>query len=208
MKLHSIGNIENNEKCQILRNFKIWEREVEQLSINQILASFQLVKMKHSDRVAFEAFEELSNEALNDYVLGKIDHCEIVGFRPPKPKLTSEQVLEIINQFEPLQQRAIMFALYTDLSIRTVSKLTYNTISKSRDRLNEPYTEGADYILQTQPRHLHTNFVFWEFNRAKIPTPFLNMEGEFIARTKFSWGEFVNHVNLIFKYDYQNFENC
>lgn len=196
MEFNTVGNIQNNSDCQILRSQKIWNKDIYELNQSHLLASFQLAKMRHGQTKAIDAFETATTEALSDFVLGKIDSCNLISFKPPGRIIDNEEIVSILESYDVYEKRAVMFSLFSGIHLRDVVDMTYYNLPIMRSEIDEDRLESADYILRTQPRHLHSDYVFWRSNKVNMPQPLITLESEFISQNKMTWNEFMQQVNL------------
>lgn len=194
MLLSELGNMQTNDSCALLRGHAIWNQEVENISQVQLLAAYQKLKLNYGSEKAATVLKEASIEAIGEFLNGNIKVCSIIDFDPYEKRLTSNEIESIINSFDVYSKRAILFALYSNMNLVEVVELKHGEFEKRRDVINESYSEGVDYILKTQPRHIFSKYVFWRVNYADVPVPLTTLPQEIKSASKLSWSKFSNQV--------------
>lgn len=194
MLFHQVGDIAKLKECQGFKATNIWNKDVLKLSPVQLMATYNRLKIKLGKRQALDAMRYASNEALAEYILGDLSHCPLISFTPETTPYSASEIGDLINQFEILERRAIMFAIYANLRLGEVTKLTRKSALIKLNIGKPLFKEGARYIIDTQPRHISSPHLFWRLNAQKQPQRLFDLEMRFYTRTAIDWNNFMENV--------------
>jgi hypothetical protein len=89
---------------------------------------------------------------------------------------------------------AILFGLETGLEAERVITLTWQKVKPSN------LTPYAIHILDSQPRHIHCQYVFWQnYKSSNKPLPLFGLSEEVFSAFGIAWGELaVAYKHIIF----------
>lgn len=107
--------------------------------------------------------------------------------KPPRHRVTSGEIKNFIQTFNASQRKAILFGLETRLSLEEIILLRWDRINTVR------LTSTASQILRSLPRHLFTNFVFWEYNAKEEAKPLVSLLKTFNLNSAMTWLEVTAH---------------
>lgn len=112
----------------------------------------------------------------------------IMGYRHRGGISLSEQELkDILSGMSRVRLEAVLFAAEQGLPLDDIPLLKWEHVKRM------PLTDTASFILEKQPRHLHTDLVFWEYVGEKLSPLFsIRRQFEVLTDNKISWEEFVS----------------
>ena len=93
--------------------------------------------------------------------------------KPPPPRVLVDDFLEFLSLFSVIKRKAILFALEQNLTLEEVVLFKWEAALKLK------LTSTGREILLSLPRHLFTNFAFWEYGDAAEARPLMTLISDF-----------------------------
>lgn len=87
----------------------------------------------------------------------------------PKRILTDYEISMALKKHESIIRKAILFAIGSKIPPKEIESLTWQSVKKY------PLDRDALYILESLPRHLFCNLIFWR-TRKQAPEPIIGLK--------------------------------
>lgn len=179
-----------------LAQSSLWNAPVEGVS------RFQLVAFR--ERLALEGKRDQA-DAIIDYLLQRIakvaPDAPALMYQEPRrfPVLTSEELLNGLNELPAQFRAALLFALEARMPVAEVVSLTWPEAKKLARR--GKLSMFAVHILKSQPVSLNGYFVFWHYKGQRLQ-PLFGLEAETFDVFGKSWSELQRGYDKLVIVDY------
>lgn len=196
MIIEQLASNGSGDALNALQQFSIWQKDAESLTGQQLLAHYTLIKNKLGVHRALELMSELKGEAMLALMLGDINDCPLVYFRPPVEDLIAPRLLSFMQSL-PFNQRAcILVALAESQPLDRMAKLTWTDVS-----LNA-WSDLSKRIFGKVPTRLGCDYVFWEENTIGQPQPVVNLPTLLAHELDVSWFEFETVASGLIQFEH------
>lgn len=190
--LKALQGIEDLFAHPYLKQLKIMQREIESLDHIALLCAHKRLENSIGKLMADDAFAELSELAMRQWVIGNIGDNQLCTFVPPRLPRRVSEFLNGLRKYSHVESMAIMFALMEEVTLAEVTAMQWSDIKSMR--LTKP---GAQ-IVNTLPRQLKASWVFWEVDERGNQRPLLGLCRRFTDIEKISWQQYVSNSKILF----------
>jgi hypothetical protein len=178
-----------------LRDSPLWDRDVESIHPEQLLAFVKRMEMLGQGEQAMASAEIILGTLHHCIGRGDIDGSPLAGMRPPKKRLTHAELRESLSPMSAARKDAVLFAADASLALDEVIALRWRRAYKLT------LSERGRKILRDRPRHMFTDLVFWELIEGKT-LPMISLKQHYEAATSYlPWHEFVGQYQAAIEID-------
>jgi integrase len=185
MLLKDVGNIHALLKDSPLAISRLWDRNVETIKPIEFTCFIRRMKSRGYEVQASNAVELAVNEIFKAIVQSEIKSIELIKLFTEYRDADFGKIKEKLKKLSLVRRKAFMFMLETGLTPQEVVKLSWTEVKK------RTLTETASLVLRSLPRHITSNFVFWEYGSKANAMPILG----FIEESKYiledDWSNYV-----------------
>lgn len=174
--ISQIGQSSAQLKNSQLSNSKLWQKKTNDVYPLDLTLFIQKMKMKGLKDEAIRAVEELQRLTLLALLEGKIKDAPYLAYSGEKVRMTLGDFACILtfSNLSDERQKAILFALETGMKPEDVITITWSMVRRM------PLSKLASAIVESFPRNLHVNYVFWEkFEAFDMVGPMFGLSQDF-----------------------------
>ena len=179
--MKNIGTLGSEAINTPLANSKLWERDVETISPEEIYAFIQRHKMIGNEGAARHSVDVLLSELKKSIAKREITGCKIDRLSAFDVRLSLSDISKLLHQMSRVKVLATLFALETDVDLKDITLLRWSQLNKMQ--LSERAKEVVTYLV----RHIRTDLVFWEYDSGRI-SPLFSFEAYVESVTGYEWG--------------------
>jgi hypothetical protein len=184
--ISNLGALPNLKSTAPLRQSKLWNQDVESVKPTQVLAFFKRMQMQGRETEARDNIDTLLF-TINEYAArSDIDGCLISNMKLPTKTYSIDDLLETLTPMNDVRRSAVLFALSAKIKLTDVMSLRWKDVAKL------DMDKTGKRILFSQPRHIKTDLVFWEYTEGRL-SPLLSLveHVELLAGLSWTWLEDV-----------------
>jgi hypothetical protein len=185
MLLKDVGNIHALLKDSPLAISRLWDRDVETIKPIEFTCFIRRMKSRGYEVQASNAVELAVNEIFKAIIQSEIKSIELIKLFTEYRDADFGKIKEKLKKLSLVRRKAFMFMLETGSTPQEVVKLSWTEVKK------RTLTETASLVLRSLPRHITSNFVFWEYGSKANAMPILG----FIEESKYiledDWSNYV-----------------
>lgn len=196
MKVRELAEHNENDTLMQLQAYAIWDKAIESLDHPRLLAHYQLLKQGVGRDQAIALMRELKGECMLRLMLGDIESCPILDFRPPINDLVGPTLLPFMQSLPFNARAAILVALSEDWPLNDVLQLQWQEVP-----LNV-WSDLSRKVIDRVPPRLGCRYVFWEENTIGQPTPLLALSDLIHQELDVSWPEFARVASSLIRFEH------
>ena len=191
MKVSELGNLKELVGGGPLAGSFLWRRDVESIHPAEVQCFLRLREARGCGDQARQNVEALLSELRTCVARGEVRGALIERLSAPSA-FTLRDFEEALAMMSPARQAAVRFAWLTDIDLMTAATIRWSeALVLVRGK---PY---ARQLLDTQPRHIRTDRVFWEVI-GRQATPLFSLPSHFeVVTGGVTWAaamEMLRHV--------------
>lgn len=161
----------------------LWDRPAADIIPAQLVALRARLKLEGYDATD-SLFRKVAAALDKVKQSGELAGAPILRYtEPKKAPMTSRDLRKGFEQMVRPMPAAILFALEVGIEADQVAVLTWTKLKTLK--LN-PY---AVQILEAQPRHIGSGYIFWKQANSGLPIPLFDIELEVFEKFNMVWGE-------------------
>lgn len=162
--------MKGGESVFLLPMTPLWGKNVESMTSLELQAFVRMHAGTQYYKQALKEVEWLVEEVWSHSTENLLSPPSLVYFDVPAQHLTVAELGEQLIRVSMQRRKALLFALEMDMAVRDVANLTWKSM---RDFSLTPL---ATSIVQTNPRHIRLNYVFWEPIYHLTAAPLMKLE--------------------------------
>ena len=167
MLLKDVGNVHALLKDSPLAISRLWERNVETIKPIEFTCFIRRMKSRGYEVQASNAVELAVNEIFKAIIQDEIKSIELIKLFTEYRDPDFGKIKEKLVKLSLVRRKAFMFMLETGMTAQEVVKLSWTEVKK------KTLTETASLVLRSLPRHITSNFVFWEYGSKANAMPII-----------------------------------
>jgi hypothetical protein len=158
LSIKDIGQGIAQLKNSNLTQTKLWPKPTNQVKPLDLLIYHKSEKMQGNGARATEELDVLIGETVKAMLDGRVNDAPYVAYMNERPTMTLGDFTDALyfSELSLSRRKALLFALETNTKPEDVVALTWNKALRLK------FSPLAMAILNTQPRHIRLNYVFWE----------------------------------------------
>jgi hypothetical protein len=185
MLLKEVGNIKALLSDSPLAISRLWERDVETIKAIEFTCFIRRMKERGYEAQASRAVELAVNEIFKAIIQDNIKSVELIKIFSETAKADFGKIKDRLLKLSLVRRKAFMFMLDTGLTPQEIVKLKWHEA-----RLKK-LTDTASTILRSLPRHIRSDFVFWEYGNKANAMPILGFIEESKHILEDEWSNYV-----------------
>jgi hypothetical protein len=141
-----------------LKNYRLWNKPISQVKSLDLLIYVKTMEIEGEQEAASQDVEELQRITIMAMLEGRLNDAPYLSYAGQRVKMTMGDFTTLLQYAELSQTRkkAILFSLETGMKPEDVVILTWKMAQKMK------MTPLAKSIVESTPRNIHVNYVFWE----------------------------------------------
>lgn len=179
-----------------LQGTGLWDKHIESLDNHRLLAHYALMKNQLGRTRAIHLMTLLKGECLVLYMIGDLQLCAMVDFRPPVSDLVAPNVLSYLTALPFHERAAVIVALAEKKPLADITRLKWSELP-----LNQWHAISCKVIGRVVPR-LGCEYVFWSENVIGKPTSCDHLEQKLTVDLGVSWAEFAEVTGLLLRFEH------
>lgn len=158
LSIQDIGQNLAQLKNSNLSKTKLWPKPTNQVKPLDLLIYHKREREEGNAAQAAQDIDVLIGETVKAMLDGRVNDAPYVAYMGERPTMTLGDFTDALyfSELSVMRRKAMLFALETNTKPEDVVALTWNMALRMR------YSQLAAAILNTQPRHIRLNYVFWE----------------------------------------------
>lgn len=185
MLLKEVGNIRDLLGNSPLAVSRLWERDVETIKPIEFTCFIRRMKERGYEAQAAKAVELAVNEIFKAIIQSDVKSVELIKIFSEPRNADFGMIKERLQELSLVRRKAFMFMLDTGMTAQEVIKLKWHEVK------NRKFTETASTVLRSLPRHIKSDFVFWEYGSRASAMPILGFIEESRSILDDNWSNYV-----------------
>lgn len=141
-----------------LKNYRLWNKLTSQVKPLDLIIYQKSMEIEGQEQEAIRDIEELQRITILAMLEGRLNNAPYLSYIGERIRMTMGDFTSLLQHADltPVRKKAILFALETGIKPEDVVIMTWKIASKTK------MTPMAKAIIDSLPRNLHINYVFWE----------------------------------------------
>lgn len=111
------------------------------------------------------------------------------SLKPVQHRVSTGEIKDFLSTFKLSQRKALLFGFEAKLSLEEVMLLKWHQAPKLAK------TALAVDVLRSLPRHIFTDFTFWEYGRSEEAKPLMTLASDFVNNSAMTWQAMSAHYH-------------
>lgn len=185
MLLKDVGNISSLLGDSPLAASRLWNRDVEAIQPIEFLCFIRRMQSQGYEEKAKKSVQIAVNEIFLAVVQGDVQSTSLIRkFSDTRPSDFSKVKVRLAK-LTLVRRKAFMFMLECGLNTQEIIKLKWSDVR------GKAFTSVAATILRSLPRHISSNFVFWEYGRLAKAMPLIGFAEDANGILEDDWSNYV-----------------
>lgn len=187
--LQHVGNLANRAGVSPLKGSPMWHQAVETITAAQLYAFVTRLKEQGRRDEAETAIDIAQDEIQKAVARNELAVPQMLAYQNLQHQhLTAGELRDGLAFIGQPEASAILFALETGMSNLDVTSLTYQSLLTYRRR--HTLTPLAEDCVRSRPRHLLSEYVFWQDVGGR-PSPIFGLDERIFSVFGMIWPELV-----------------
>jgi hypothetical protein len=187
MKLKEVGDFAERDTMLPLQELTIWEQDVTTINKMCLMITFSILANRLGEKPAAAILNDLSADYQMESLIGEApDNMDIENFCIPTRPILLSELKSTLSYFTEIESKAIMFALYSDLSLENVVSLT-----RTEAVLSSHVNPMVKIILSEILPNLRVRHLFWQKSKADQDESLSFLPSKFIIQAGITWVSFA-----------------
>lgn len=141
-----------------LQNYRLWNKPTSQVKPLDLIIYQKSMEIEGQEQEAIRDIEELQRITILAMLEGRLNNAPYLSYIGERIRMTMGDFTSMLQYADltPVRKKAILFALETGIKPEDVVIMTWKLASKTK------MTPLAKAIIDSLPRNIHINYVFWE----------------------------------------------
>jgi hypothetical protein len=197
--LCNVGSVAARLAGSRLATSTLWRQPIDKIEPMQLHAFIVRASLEGHESQAVNEIQAAQIEVHKAVESGQIVRPRLLDYERPTHKLlTVSELKNGLARMSRARAQAVLFGLETRQSIEAVVALKWTDLAGM-----PALTQLAANTLKAQPRHLRTDYVFWEPAEGQKPMPVFGLERDVFDRFGCVWAELLTGYKHMLLIDYE-----
>lgn len=158
LQVKDIGQDNAHLQNSQLKNYRLWNKPTSEVKSLDLLIYQKSMEIEGNGNEAIRDIEELQRATIMAMLDGRLNDAPYLSYMGQRIKMTMGDFTALLqySDLSQIRKKAILFSLETGIKPEDVVIMTWKILSKTS------LTPLAKAIVESIPRNIHINYVFWE----------------------------------------------
>lgn len=158
LQVKDIGQDNARLQNSQLKNYRLWNKPTSQVKSLDLLIYQKSMEIEGNGNEAIRDIEELQRATIMAMLDGRLNDAPYLSYMGQRIKMTMGDFTALLqySDLSQIRKKAILFSLETGIKPEDVVIMTWKIAAKTK------MTPFAKAIVESIPRNIHINYVFWE----------------------------------------------
>lgn len=158
LQVKDIGQNNAHLQNSKLKNYRLWNKPTSQVKPLDLLIYQKSMEIEGCGNDAIRDIEELQRATIMEMLEGRLNDAPYLSYMGQRIKMTMGDFTALLQyaDLSPMRKKAILFSLESGIKPEDVVVMTWKIYAKTN------LTPLAKAIVESVPRNIHINYVFWE----------------------------------------------